>query len=206
MLVEAHKDLARLQGQAAELAQERQAVAATVERRKAERTRAQDYAGAIRDKALAAKVDQRPVELIDAERLLGETISELDFAEAALSKAEAALRSCEFAVSEASKGLRVLAHAVAVEVAENQARELRALEAQVNAKRTAFRGTLQAFLTHGVKFGPVSAEMWQMPPPPTYQPERNSIPWRREMQIAEAWRSWVERAIKNPNAETPKEE
>jgi hypothetical protein len=57
-----------------------------------------------------------------------------------------------------------------------------------------------------VRFGPVSAALWQIPPPPTYQPERNSLDWRREMQIARAWQDFVEAAIRDPNAPLPPNE
>jgi hypothetical protein len=205
-LCEAHKELARLQAHAAELTQERAQAAEVVERRKAERQQAQADFDNAQAQALAEKAKARPAYLIDAERLLGEATCELDFAQSLLTKGDEALRHCEYLISEATKGLRNLAHAITVEVAEARARELRALEALTHAKRTAFRGLMQAFLTHGVRFGAVSAEMWQMPPPPTYQPERNSIPWRREMQTASEWRDWVERAIRNPDAALPKED
>jgi hypothetical protein len=55
------------------LSEERAQATEVVERRKAERTRAQAYADSIREKALASKAVQRPVELTDAERLLSET-------------------------------------------------------------------------------------------------------------------------------------
>jgi hypothetical protein len=65
VLVEAHKELAPPQAHAVELRQERTQAAEVVEHRKAERTPAEAYADTIREKALAEKVAQRPVELIE---------------------------------------------------------------------------------------------------------------------------------------------
>jgi hypothetical protein len=201
-LVEAHAELARLQAASASLAQERRQAATIVGQRKVERATAQAQAEAEKAEAMAAKAASRPAALIHAERLLGEATSELDFSEGVLTRADEAMRSCEHAIEEAKRTVRVAARAVAVAAAEDMAIILRDMLHRFVRERSSFRGLMQAMQGQGARFGPIAVEMWRSEVP---QKEAvvNSPEDRRERELAQEWRDWVEAAVLDPEAKTP---
>jgi hypothetical protein len=204
-LVEEHRQLVRLQALSAKLAQERAQAAKIVERRKVERSTAQAHVDAEQAKAMAAKASSRPVALIDAQRLLGDATSELDFAEGVLTKADEAVRSNEFAISEASKATRAATRAVAVAAAEDMAITLRDMRDRFVRERTAFRALIRALSGQGARFGPVAVDMFRSEVPQN-EAVVNSPEHRREHELARQWHAWVEAALNDPDAPLPKED
>jgi hypothetical protein len=203
-LHEAHAELRRLHEQAGTLMQERQAAARVVDRRKAERASAQAVADAAKAKALAAKADARPAYLIDAERKLSESTAELDFAESALTKAAEALSSNGAAINAATTEVRAVARSMLPSVASEMAAKLTRIESEAAKLRVEFRGLVTATQGLGVNLPPNAVDCYRMPPGfDGTEPTLNSPGWRRERELANEWRQWVDAAVKNPNAEMP---
>jgi hypothetical protein len=206
-LREAHEELALLREHAETLAQERQEAAAVVDKRRAERASAQAAVDQAKAKAIAAKVVARPGYLIEAEDKLNRITSELDFAESVLSKADEALRDTEAAINTTTTGVRTAARAMLAVRAGETATLLTKLEAEAASMRIEFRGLIAATQGMGLHIPQNAVDCWRMPPGyDGTEPVINSPGYRRERELAQAWRNFIDAAVKNPAAPMPEED
>jgi chromosome segregation ATPase len=202
----AHQDLAGCTTTIARLRTTQQDRASHVAKLRATLASAKAEADRIRQMALAdPSVTSKPSALVNAEDAVAEAQGELEFAEGRLRQTEHELTAAEAARNKTQRSIRAAAQQIAAERAVSLALNVSRIEAEAIFERTALRGLVAALMGMGVRFSSVVVEVYRTPPPPE-EPIVNSPEWRRERSVSQAWRTWIEAALKDPDAPLPEED
>jgi hypothetical protein len=200
-LRQAHQDLQGCTNTIARLRTTQQDRASHVAKLRATLASAKAEAERIRQAALAdPSASTKPSVLVDAEDAVAEAQAELEFSDGRLRQCEHELAAAEAARNKSVRSIRAAAQQCAADFAAELALRVQDLEKEALNQRTALRGLIAMLGGQGARLAPVVAEVFNTSPPPA-EPVINSLPWRRERAIAQAWRDFIAQALEDPEAE-----
>jgi hypothetical protein len=205
LLRAAHEDLAGCDSALARLKAARQERFSNVDRCRGILSSAKTAMEAAKARALAdPAIVERPVFLVEAQDAVASAQSDFEFASDRLRMVEHELVSLETKRNSVLRETRAAAQAIAVQHAEELAQLVEEHEAHARRERIALRALVLALGGQGVRFGPTAVRAFRAEYPPL-EPIVNSGEWRRERQLADQWRGFIEEAIKSPDAPLPEE-